>query len=94
MFENPSAGKFEPPPSSQPTVERPFNPRVVSLLILAVIWAATYWLKTSFPGREWVRLATALVAFGLGTFDVFLKRQRDDEIEGTDPYSPPTSITR
>jgi hypothetical protein len=94
MFENPSAGKFEPPPSSQPTFERSFNPRVVSLLTLAVIWAATYWLKTSFPGRSWVRLTTALIALGLGTFDTFLKRQRNDEIEGTDPYTPPTSITR
>jgi hypothetical protein len=51
-------------------------------------------LKHSFPGRGWARLVSGLIAFGLGTFDVFLKRQRDDEIEGKDPYSPPTSITR
>jgi UDP-N-acetylmuramyl pentapeptide phosphotransferase/UDP-N-acetylglucosamine-1-phosphate transferase len=94
MFENPSAGKFEPPPSSQPTVERPSNPRVIGLVIFVVIWVVTYWLKHSFPGQGWVRLISGLIALGLGTLDVFMKRKRDDEIEGKDPYSPPTSITR
>jgi len=35
-----------------------------------------------------------VLAFGLGTFDMFMTRKRDDEIEGKDPYSPPTNITR
>ena len=87
MYENPSAGNFEPPPlPTGPAVERSLNPRLIV--------AGTYWLRVSFPGRGWVRLVSGVIALGLGTMDVILKRKRDDAIEGKDPYSPPTHITR
>ena len=95
MYENPSAGNFEPPPlPTGPAVERSLNPRLISLLVLVLIVAGTYWLRVSFPGRGWVRLVSGVIALGLGTMDVILKRKRDDAIEGKDPYSPPTHITR
>jgi hypothetical protein len=94
-YDNPSAGKFEPPSApSEPTAERSFNPRVLGLLFLVLFTIAAYWLRTAFPGRVWASLISAVLAFGLGTFDMFMTRKRDDEIEGKDPYSPPTNITR
>jgi hypothetical protein len=95
IYDNPSAGKFESPsPPPEPAAERSFNPLLLSLLLVALLVLATYWLRTAFPGRSWASLISALLAFGLGTLDVFLKRKRDDESEAKKPYSPPTSITR
>jgi hypothetical protein len=95
VYENPSAGEFEPPPpASGPAVERSLSPRLIRLLLVALIIGGMYWLEASFPGRGWTRLVSGVIALGLGTLDVILKRKRDDAIEGKDPYSPPTHITR
>jgi hypothetical protein len=94
-YDNPSAGKFEPPaPPAEPAAERSFNPRLLSLVLVVLAVIGMYWIRTAFPGRGWTRLISAVFALGLGTFDMFMKRKRDDEIEGKDPYSPPTNITR
>jgi len=91
VYENPSAGKFEQPPPPRPVVERSLNPRLISLLIVVLMVGGTYWLRASFPGRGWV---SGVIALGFGTLNVILKRKRDDAIDGKDPYSPPTHLTR
>lgn len=94
-YDNPSAGKFEPPSMPpEPAIERSFNPRLLGLLFLVLLAIAAYWLRTALPGRVWAGLISAVLAFGLSTLDMFMKRGRGDEIEGKNPYSPPTNITR
>jgi hypothetical protein len=95
VYENPSAGKFEPPPPpTGPAVERSLSPRLISLLVVALFLGGTYWLRASFPDRGWARLVSGVIALGFGTLNVIRKRKRDDAIEGKDPYSPPTHLTR
>ena len=94
MYENPSAGKFEPVPPARPVVERSLNRRLIILLGLALVCAGTYWLGASFHGRKWGGLVAVAISLGFGTLDVILKLKRDDAIDGKDPYSPPTHITR
>ena len=95
IYDNPSTGKFEAPSApTEPAAERSFNPRLLRLLVLVLLGVGAYWLRTAFRGRAWAGLVSAVLAFGLGTFDLFMKRKRDDEMEGKDPYSPPTTITR
>jgi len=95
IYDNPSTGKFEAPSApTEPTAERSFNPRLLRLLLFVLLAVGAYWLRTAFRGRVWASLVSTVLAIGLGTFDLFMKRKRDDEMDGKDPYSPPTRITR
>lgn len=86
MHDNPSAGKFEPPEREAET-HRSGSP----WLPIAFLIAPSYPIIQRFlpiRGRGWLTAVAAVVAFALGIVD-FAARRRS-----SDPYSPPTSVTR
>ena len=95
MYENPSAGKFDPPPTPEASTPARSRSRwVVVPLVIASAYLLTHWVS-SFPGgRRWLPFVTGGAAFASGVLHIVLNLRRRDEIEGQDPHSPPTSITR
>jgi hypothetical protein len=91
MHENPSAGKFEPPQPKPPGDNRQRNRWLLIALVIATSYPVTHWL---FPqrGRGWV--LSSLIVLSLSVLHYFLQRAAAENAADSDPYSPPTSITR
>jgi len=93
MYENPSAGKFDPPPPVDPMALTPVHKRW---------WFYALLILTSFPASHWLlsgrRTPLGLLAPVLGIAAMIvnnvLTRKRHDAITGGDPYTPPNRITR
>ena len=102
MFENPSAGKFGPPPENaqrERELERLTAARGRSgsrkewvVVVLSVAYLA---LKMASPARSgWIAVLVMLTGAALLAAQFFVGRQVRDEREGPAPYSPGTHITR
>jgi hypothetical protein len=94
MYENPSAGKFDPPPPPRdPTAPTPIHKRW---------WFYALMIVTSYPASHWLlsgrRTSLGLLAPLLGiaamVMNAVLNHKRHEEITGGDPYTPPNRITR
>ena len=93
VYENPSADKFGPPPSSpEPPFDGPQWRRLIRIACAIGIYIAGHWLQVSFRSRGWLT-AAAIVVFGYA-LRILEQRIRKDEGEDEDPYSPPTHVTR
>jgi len=89
MFENPSADKFGPPPApSEPRAEGRLRRWLIGMAFGLEVYVA-HWLWTGSRGPTWL---AAIVLFALGVFDFVIRLHNKDD--KTDPYSPPTHITR
>jgi hypothetical protein len=95
MYENPSAGKFDPPPPPvDPTAPTPMHKRWwFYVLLIVTSYPASHWLLS---GRSRGSMGWVAPIFGLAAMAVnaFLTRKRHDEITGGDPYTPPSRLTR
>jgi len=92
-FENPSAGRFASPDSSQPEGRR-FRSGWRTILALFLV---IYPLLEKFASQHGPRRLTLLVPLGglvLAALDWFCFWQQANDSNGPDPYSPPTRITR
>lgn len=87
MHENPSAGKFEPPERQAPDTDRSGSPWLLIALLIASSYPLMRWLL-SIRGYEWLTAVAAVVAFALGVADYAVRRRN------TDPFSPPSHLTR
>ena len=92
MYENPSAGKFDPPPTPRdPTAPTPIHKRW---------WFVVLLFLTSYPIAHWFlasRWAAIGPLLGLGFALVHYALQFiDAKARGADqePYSQPTNLTR
>ena len=95
MYENPSAGKFEPPPPPEdPTAPTPIHQRwwFYALMILTS-YPASHWLLSGRSGRS-LGLLAPLLGVGAVIVNTILTRKRHDEVTGGDPYTPPKRMTR
>jgi hypothetical protein len=94
MHENPSAGKFEPPPQPKPPGDDRSRQRwLLLVLIVATSYPVTHWLLRP-RGRGWPAWVTGGIVLVLTILHYAFQRAHAEEIGGNDPYSPPTSITR
>jgi hypothetical protein len=100
MFENPSAGKFGPPPENERRereLERRGKPRFgTPKEWLVVILSLGYLIiKIAFrPRGGWTVAIVALLGVILLVAQYVVGRQVRDEQGGPEPYSSPTRITR
>jgi hypothetical protein len=93
MHENPSAGKFEPPPEpSPPKFEGSRFLRVVLALVLLGTSLLLHELR-SLPGRGWISAAGAIGLFALAIVELVISLKRAEQREGADPYTTPTHLT-
>ena len=95
MYENPSAGKFDPPPPPiDPNASQPVSKRwwYVALLFLTG-YPASYWLL-HYRGRGGVSLLAALAALLLTAVHYALQRKAHVDRGGGDPFTPPAHLTR
>jgi hypothetical protein len=102
MYENPSAGKFDPPPG----LERQFEPppdaeasrarRRRALLLLAILvlssWPVRDWLFSSLG--PWASILGAVAVFALAVLNWAVQRQQDEETNPNLPYTEHQRITR
>ena len=94
-YENPSAGKFEPPPNPEwPKPTRSPTRWLTTVLMIVSAYPVIHWLDSFADGRRWLPFLTGGAAFASGVLHYVLHRKRTDAIDGKDPFSPPTSITR
>lgn len=99
MYENPSAGKFDPPPPPGPAeASGPSTKGWLRLwpLVLTILSIAPLVLGASARGRGgWLGGAAGVLLFAAGVAEYMLERARQDAREnGPAPYSERTSITR
>jgi hypothetical protein len=99
MLENPSAGKFEPPPGSQPVDPRSVKPsggRLLSLggLAVAFLWKSHLLLRIPFFFYRRTSGYATLGMAALALASYFASRRGTDKPAGGDTYSPPPNITR
>jgi hypothetical protein len=93
MYENPSAGRFDPPPFKDPAAPTPIHKRwwFYALMILTS-YPASHWLLSG--GRTSLGLLAPVLGLAAMAVNTFLTRKRHDEITGGDPYTPPNRVTR
>lgn len=93
-YQNPSEGKFDAPPLPAAPEEdrRRIRWRTIALLLVVVSLGVQWILEHRLRGLA--GLAAGLLAFLLLVTEFIVDRKRADEVEGKDPYSPPTSVTR
>ena len=95
--ENPSAGKFGPPPENAQRERARLGgvAKVGSAIGPAALMVAIFALRSfSHSRRGWAAaLAGFLAVVGYGAQFVFSRRRRDAQ-GGTEPFSKPTNITR
>jgi hypothetical protein len=99
VVENPSAGKFGPPPeNAQRERTRLGNgaKKTLSALGPTALMVGIFALRSfSHSRRGWAAaLAGLLAVAGYGAQYIFARRMRDGAPDGGDPYTPPTHITR
>ena len=92
-YENPSAGKFEPPaaPPEPDDISVRRRRRLVYVLLLLSSWPVTSWLA-SFRGRGWAVAGAVLALMGVHLILSFTRTR--DELDEKGPYSQPDSLTR
>lgn len=94
MHENPSADKFDPPPApSAPESGGSSFWRIVVAFLIVASYPALLWLE-SFRGRGRQAGLAAFATVALSVLHYILNRTRADQRDGTDPYTPPTHLTR
>ena len=100
MAENPSADKFGPPPE-QAARERERErlagrAKASGALGTTALFIAILALKTfSHSSRGWVAaLCGVLAVAGYGLQYILSRQRQDARDDGSDPYTPPTHITR
>jgi hypothetical protein len=100
MFENPSAGKFGPPPENarrereRERLGTPFGARkewLVVALGLAYLGMKFVWFRS---GSGWTAAIVALLAGIFLVAQYVVGRKIREERGGPEPYSTPTHITR
>ena len=99
LFENPSAGKFGPPPENaqrEREVERLRTVRSTRKgLVLVALGVAYLGLKIGARNESgWTEAIAVLLGVVLLVAQHFIGRQIRDEEGGPEPYSAPTRITR
>ena len=94
MPDNPSAGKFDPPPAPKdPTEPTPLHTRWwFVVLMFATGYPAWHWLLSK-GARETLGLAAPVLGLVALAVHYGMQRKRSEE-RGDDPYSPPTRLTR
>lgn len=95
-FENPSAGKFDPPPG-QDRFEAPKSRRPLAgfgVVFLTLFWIARIGLDHVHL-KGWMAGLVGLGILGIGVADYILRRKLRDarRADGGDPYSPPQHLT-
>ena len=98
MFENPSAGKFGPPPENarrEREYERAGKPstrwKEFLLMALALVGLG---LAVAPRTRGWIGASLILLSVMVFVAQHVIGRQVRDERDGPEPYSAPTRITR
>lgn len=94
FFDNPSAGKFEPPPSSRPAEPsvRSTRRRTLGIASLALV-AFRELLRFGHIDRSFPFIgALTPLAILIASFAVDRKRRK--EADDDSPYSPPQNLTR
>jgi hypothetical protein len=95
MYENPSAGKFDPPPPPRdPIAPTPVHKRWWFFALMIVTSYPASHLLLSGGGRTSLGLLAPLLGIAAMVVNYALTRKRHDEINGGDPYTPPKRITR
>jgi hypothetical protein len=100
--ENPSAGKFGPPPENaereraRGRVSDSSNKMLSALSPLALVLGITALKVFGHSRRGWMGAAASiLVVAGYVVEHIARRRRRESQGDGGDtPYSPPTTITR
>ena len=95
--QNPSAGKFDPPPGSQPVDPRSVKPsrgRLLSVagFVLALLWNSHLLFRIPFFYRTSSYVTLGILVFGLLAY--IASRQEADAQTRGDPYTPPSNVTR
>jgi len=92
-FENPSAGKFAPPPAHRdPLKGEPFYKRWWFGPLVFLAYVAKLWMGRGQAGGA-THLGGLLVGLGLLAIQFLKGRAVQQEGEDT-PYSPPKQVTR
>lgn len=96
IYENPSAGKFDPPPPPpEPGDDRHRGRWLAAGLVIVSSYPVSHFLISfSYRGRGWLSLLAPLAGVALVVVHHALQRQRADERSDDVPYSKPTSLTR
>ena len=92
-YENPSAGKFDPPPAP-PGPEDASSPTGWRVIIAVLSSYPVVHLLLSVRGRGWLSVAAIGAACLLAVLHYVVRHPDADERSDTDPYSKPTHITR
>jgi hypothetical protein len=93
MYENPSAGKFDPPPPRvDPTAPTPIHKRWwFYALMIVTSYPASHWLLS---GRRTLGLLAPVLGIAALIVNELLAHKHHEEITGDDPYTPPSRVTR
>jgi hypothetical protein len=97
MLENPSAGKFGPPPENAERERQRLGvpPAWRAGLGVVVLTLAYIGLKyLSRTGSGWTAGVSTFLVVVLGVVQYVVNRKQRDARGGPEPYSSPTSITR
>jgi hypothetical protein len=99
MLENPSAGKFEPPPGSQPVDPRSVKPGTGGLLsggglALAFLWKSHLLFRIPFFFYRRTSGYATLGMAALALLSYVASRRGTAKRTDGDPYTPPLNITK
>ena len=95
MYENPSAGRFGPPPGQERfEAPKPRRARQWSALLLAIVlYFARFELHHLHP-TGWMTGVVLVAILTVGVGEYFVARRLRDRKDGGDPYTQPPTITR
>ena len=98
IFDNPSAGKFGPPPENAQREREVEGLRTVrskkGFVLGALAVAYMGWRIGTRNATGWAEAIAVLVGLVLFAAEHFVRRQVREEQEGPEPYSAETRITR
>jgi hypothetical protein len=93
MYENPSAGKFDPPQSADPTAPTPIHKRWWFYALMGLTsYPASHWLLSRRPAA--LGLLAPVIGLAAMIVNAVLSHISHQESTGADPYTPPNRITR
>ncbi len=92
-YDNPSAGRFDPPAPAAPKAEPWNGTRIVIALLVLGVAVAEYWLR-SIHSRGWLSLAAAVAALMLSLVHLALKQKHAHDRHDDTPYTQPNRVTR